>query len=59
MYFLNTDYLYMQVSPKREFKVGKERKIENGDYTVIPVFFAGNLTVSNRARQGVIIDSTA
>lgn len=58
MYFLNTDYLYMQVSPKREFKVGKERKVENADYTVIPVFFAGNLTCSNRARQGVIIDST-
>ena len=58
MYFMNTDYLYMQHSPKREFTVGKERVVENADYTVVPVWFAGNLTCSNRARQGVIIDSS-
>lgn len=55
MYFLNTDYLYVQHSPKRKFKVGKERQVENADYKVIPVFFAGNLTCSNRSLQGVII----
>lgn len=55
MYFMNTDYLYVQCSPKRKFTVGQERKVTNADYTVIPVWLAGNLTCSNRARQGVII----
>lgn len=59
MYFLNTEYLYMQCAPSRKFTVGKEREIENADYTVIPVFLAGNMTCSNRARQGVIFDGAA
>jgi hypothetical protein len=58
MYFLNTRYLYMQHAPGRMFTVGKERIIENADYRAIPVWLAGNLTCSNRARQGVILDST-
>lgn len=55
MYFLNTDYLYVQCSSKRKFTVGKERAVTNADYTVVPVWLAGNFTASNRARQGVII----
>ena len=58
MYFCNTDYLYMQCTPKREFTVGKTRIVENADYEVVPVWFMGNLTCSNRARQGVIVGST-
>lgn len=57
MYFVNTSYLYMQRSAKRDFTVGKTRLIENGDSSVTPVWFMGNLTCSNRARQGVIIGS--
>jgi hypothetical protein len=55
MYFQNTRYLYVQCSPKRKFTVGKERTVQNSDYSVIPTWLAGNFTVSNRARQGVII----
>lgn len=55
MYFLNTDYLYMQCSKKRKFTVGKARQIQNADYTIIPVWLAGNLTVCNRELQGLII----
>lgn len=57
MYFLNTDYLFFKYAEGRWFDVGKNRTIQNADYDVVPLFVMGNLTVSNRARQGVIIAS--
>lgn len=57
MYFLNTDYLFFKYAEGRWFDVGKNRTIQNADYDVVPLFCMGNLTVSNRARQGVIIAS--
>ena len=54
MYFINCDYLYLQCTPKREFSVGKVREIQNADFDAVPVWFMGNYTCSNRARQGVI-----
>lgn len=57
MYMLNTDYLYFKYAEGRWFEAGNKRTINNADYDVIPMFVAGNLTVSNRARQGVIIAS--
>lgn len=57
MYFLNTNYLCLRCHPDRKFKPGDARKIQNADYDVVPVFMAGNLTVSNRSLQGVIIAS--
>lgn len=56
MYFLNTKYLKFRYSPGRKFKVGKPREIQNADYTIVPLWLAGNLTTNNRARHGVIID---
>lgn len=56
MYGVNTKYLKFRYSPDRKFKVGKEREVTNADYVIIPIWFAGNLTCSNRERQGVIID---
>lgn len=55
MYFLNTDYLFMRKAPNRWFDVGDARTIQTADYEVVPVWLAGNLTCSNRQRQGVII----
>lgn len=54
MYFLNTDYLYLRPHPKRTWHAGKEMHSYNQDSRRIPVFFAGNMTCSNRAMQGVI-----
>lgn len=59
MYFQNTRYLYVQCSPKRKFTTGKERLVTNADYSVVPVWLAGNFTCSNRARQGVIIGKSS
>lgn len=55
MYFLNTDHLFMQAAKSRKFTVGKARQIQNADYTIIPVWLAGNLTCSNRSLQGLFI----
>ena len=59
MYFVNTDYLHLCVHTDRNFKVGDSRKVENADYTVTPVWMAGQLTMSNRARQGVLAGNAA
>lgn len=57
MYGLNTDYLFFKYAEGRWFEAGKKRTIQNADYDVVPMFVMGNLTCSNRARQGVIIAS--
>ena len=56
-YFLNSKYLFFKYAEGRWFDVGKSRTIQNADYDVVPIFVMGNLTCSNRARQGVIIAS--
>ena len=57
MYMLNTDYLFIKSPSDRRFTVGKARTVTNADYDVVPVFFAGAMTCSNRSLQGVIIGS--
>jgi len=54
MYFLNTDYLRLEVAANRNFVPGEAKMSINQDAMVTPMFFSGNLTVSNRALQGVI-----
>jgi hypothetical protein len=54
MYFLNTDYLFLRYAAGREFVPLGEKASVNQDALVMPVAWAGNLAVSNRARQGVI-----
>lgn len=56
IYMLNTDYIYLRPASNRQFHVGKTRESLNQDAIVIPVFWAGNMTCSNRSLQGVIID---
>jgi hypothetical protein len=55
MYLLNTDYLFLRPAKGREFKPLGEKSSVNQDAMVMPVVWAGNMTVSNRARQGVIV----
>jgi hypothetical protein len=54
MYFLNTDYLFLRYAEGREFVPLGEKASVNQDALVMPVAWAGNMTVSNRARQGII-----
>jgi hypothetical protein len=55
MYFLNTDYLHLRPAKGREFVPLGEKSSVNQDALVMPVVWAGNMTVSNRALQGVIV----
>jgi hypothetical protein len=54
MYMLNTDYLFLRPAQGREFAALGEKASVNQDALVLPVVWAGNMTCSNRARQGII-----
>lgn len=57
MYFLNTDYMGLQPHKDRQFVPLNDREPINQDAMVMPIVWAGNMTVSNRSLQGVIIAS--
>lgn len=54
MYALNTGYIHWRPHSSFNFKTGKSRQSVNQDGTVIPMFWKGNMTVSNRSLQGII-----
>ena len=54
MYFLNTDYLHFRYAEGRLFEPAKEMKPVNQDAEIHAIYFAGNLTASNCALQGVM-----
>lgn len=55
MYFLNTDYLYLKVHKNRNMAPMDRKSSVNQDATVVPLLWAGNMTLSNAELQGVII----
>ncbi|RPJ39778.1 MAG: phage major capsid protein [Planctomycetaceae bacterium] len=55
MYALNTDYIFLRPHTDRNFITMKERTPTNQDATIVPMFWAGNMTVSNRSLQGLIL----
>jgi hypothetical protein len=57
MYFLNTDYIFFRPSPNRNFAPLRRREPHNQDGVVVPLVFAGNLTMSNASLQGVLRDT--
>ena len=60
MYFLNTDYIYLRSHKDRNMKViGGERMAVNQDALYKIIGWAGNMTMSNAAVQGVLIDTTS
>lgn len=54
MYFLNTDYIELVAHKDANLSVMDEMKPYNQDAAVIPILWMGNMTVSNRALQGVL-----
>jgi hypothetical protein len=54
MYFLNTDFLYLRYSPKRNFTPLDKVQSMNQDAIVQLMTWAGNLTCSNFLLQGVL-----
>ena len=58
MYFLNSNYLYLRSHQDRNMKViGGERMAVNQDAIYKIIGWAGNMTMSNAALQGVLINS--
>lgn len=58
MYFLNTDYLFLRPHNDRHFKVDDAERVNpNQDAIVKLIFWAGNMTVSNRALQGLLLNT--
>lgn len=57
VYFLNTDYIYLRPHKDRNMKViGGDRMAINQDAIYKIIGWAGNMTMSNAALQGVLID---
>lgn len=60
IYFLNTDYLYLRPHKDRDMKViGGERMSVNQDALYKIIGWAGNMTMSNAALQGVLLNKSA
>ena len=56
MHFLNTEYIKMVVHRDANLNTLDEKTPVNQDGVAIPIIFQGNLTCSNRARQGLLFD---
>jgi hypothetical protein len=56
MYFLNTEFLFWDVHEAANMTPLEGRAPVNQDADVVPVIWMGNLTCSNRERQGVLKD---
>lgn len=54
MYFLNTDYIYLRPHSSRNWVPMDKKSSVNQDAMVVPMVWAGNMTCSNSARQGVV-----
>jgi hypothetical protein len=54
MYFLNTEFLFWSVHSKTNMVPMDEKMSLNQDATVVPLLWAGNLTMSNAGLQGVL-----
>lgn len=54
MYMLNTSYLFLRPHTTRWMVPLDKRNAINQDAMVVPIVFAGNLTMSNASLQGVI-----
>jgi len=57
MYFLNSDFLHWRPHADRNIEVLRpDRHATNQDAFVRLIGFAGNMTISGRQFQGVIVD---
>ena len=55
-YFLNSNYIELVVHRDADMEVLEDQRPINQDGSVIPILWMGNLTLSNRKQQGVIVE---
>jgi hypothetical protein len=58
MYLLNTDYLALRYHPDANWTPLEDNRSVNQDAVVVSIIWQGQLTCSNRARQGILIDAS-
>lgn len=56
-FFLNTDYLFVVEHPEARWTQDDDKIPINQDAVVVPIYWMGNLIVSNRKLQGRLIDA--
>jgi hypothetical protein len=56
-YFLNTDYLKLVQHAEAQWTMDAEKTPVNQDAVVIPMYWMGNLCVTNRSLQGILFDA--
>jgi hypothetical protein len=56
-YFLNTDYLYLVQHKEAQWTMDDEKRPTNQDAVVVPMYWMGNLVVTNRSLQGILFDA--
>lgn len=56
-YFLNTDYLMLCQHREAQWTMDGEKTPTNQDAVVIPMYWMGNLVVTNRSLQGILFDA--
>jgi len=56
-YFVNTDFLYLVEHPDARWTEDDQKVPTNQDAVIVPMYWMGALVLSNRARQGVLIDA--
>ena len=54
LYMLNTDYIYLRPHTDRNFVTLGKKESVNQDAYVVPLYWMGNMTVSNASLQGVV-----
>src|SRR5882672_11086237 len=59
IYFINEDYVYLYVNPRADFNMKEFREPINQDAMTSLSLWAGNVVLSNCARQGVLVNVTS
>jgi hypothetical protein len=59
MYFINEQYIHLNVHPDLDFKFDMAKKPINQYMEIYPLYFMGGFTISNCQKQGIIWKSTA
>lgn len=58
IFYLNEDYMYLYVNPRADFSMKEFREPVNQDAMTSLILWAGNLVLSNCARQGKLFNFT-
>lgn len=56
-FFLNSDYLYLVQHSEAQWSMDDAKKPTNQDAIVIPMYWMGNMCVTNRSLQGRLFDA--